>query len=82
MAELPNVAVRFSSDSIDGSHQKEHGSTIIPHAIGGSYTVCRAYDRGGKCGDCRACWNKNIKRIAYVMHGRKAMKTLKIGEKS
>ena len=81
MAELPNVAVRFSSDSIDGSHQKEHGSTIIPHAIGGSYTVCRAYDRGGKCGDCRACWNKNIKRIAYVMHGRKAMKTLKIGEK-
>tara|TARA_B100001146_G_C16172781_1_gene430877 strand:+ start:375 stop:1028 length:654 start_codon:yes stop_codon:yes gene_type:complete len=79
MAELPNVSVRFSSDSIDGSYSDEHGSTIIPQTIddSDSVVVCRAYDRGGKCGECRACWDKNVKLIAYVAHGRKAVKVLR-----
>jgi len=78
MAELPNVSVRFSSDSIDGSYQDEHGSTIIPYDDNRpGVKICRAYDNGGKCGDCRACWDKNVPTIAYVMHGRKAMKALK-----
>ena len=78
MAELPNVSVRFSSDSIDGSYQDEHGSTIIPYDDNRpGVKICRAYDNDGKCGDCRACWDKNVSTIAYVMHGRKAMKILK-----
>jgi hypothetical protein len=35
------------------------------------------YDNGGKRGDCRACWDKNVPIIAYVMHGRKVTKILK-----
>ena len=78
MAELPNVSVRFSSDSINGSYQDEHGSTIIPYDDGRKDVfICHAYDRGGKCGECRACWDKNVPVIAYVMHGRKAKKVLK-----
>jgi len=35
-------------------------------------TVCRSsFNTGkdkGKCGDCRACWNKDVKIIAYIHH--------------
>ena len=78
---LPNVNVRFSSDSIVGWYNKKHGSTIIPHdnflidAV-----ICEAYTRGGKCGDCRACWDKEIPLIAYVAHGKKMENLIKTVE--
>jgi len=34
------------------------------NAIGHS---CPAYTRGGKCGDCRACWDKTIP-VSYPLH--------------
>ena len=30
--------------------------------------LCYSIKRGGKCGNCRACWHKNIRNIAYKMH--------------
>ncbi len=35
------------------------------------YALCRAYTRGGKCGDCRACWSNKVDTVAYVKHGKK-----------
>lgn len=29
---------------------------------------CKAYDQGGKCLECRDCWDKSIKNIAYKLH--------------
>ena len=76
--ELPNVRVRFSSDSIEGSFTKEHASTIIPYADSPIEAfICEAYSRGGKCGDCRACWHKDVPMIAYVAHGVKINKLIK-----
>lgn len=80
MQALPNVMVRFSSDSVNGEHTSAHGSTIIPTANDAPHnaTVCLAYENGGKCSGCRACWNKSIPLIAYVAHGRKMNKIIKI----
>lgn len=81
MRELPNVAVRFSSDSVTGEFTPGvHGSTIIPSkaAAPDGVKVCEAYEHGGKCSGCRACWDKSIPVIGYVAHGRKMGKVIRL----
>jgi hypothetical protein len=81
MRELPNVAVRFSSDSVIGELLTDNGlsSTIIPdkdHSI--DAYKCPAYNQGGKCLECRSCWDKSTPVIAYVYHGRSKARVIKI----
>lgn len=81
MQALPNVSVRFSSDSITGDYTKKlHGSVIIPTAadIKPGMTLCRAYENEGKCSGCRACYDKKVKVIAYPAHGKTMHKVIKI----
>jgi hypothetical protein len=81
MQSLPNVMVRFSSDSIMGEFTPGvHGSTIVndPSAVPAGATLCRAYENAGKCSGCRACWDKSVAVIAYPTHGRKMAKVIKI----
>jgi hypothetical protein len=80
MQSLPNVMVRFSSDSVTGQYTHEHGSTIIPDAklVPENAFLCRAYEHGGKCNGCRACYSKDVPLIAYVAHGVKMGKVIKI----
>lgn len=40
--------------------------------------LCRAFERSGKCGTCRACWDKKIKVITYPAHGNKMKKVIKL----
>lgn len=70
---LPNVSVRFSSGSISGEFDSDHGSVIIPkpEAATTEMTLCEAFANAGKCSGCRKCWDKSIKLIAYPAHGRK-----------
>ena len=76
-----NATVRYSSDSVNGETiAGECTSTILPAADSvTSATVCRAYERGGKCGDCRACWDRSVAVIAYVAHGRAMAKVIATG---
>ena len=78
MRMLPNVAVRFSSDSVTGEFTQAHGSTIIPSldATPAGVKPCLAYEHEGKCNGCRACWDKDIPVIAYVAHGRSMQKVI------
>ena len=80
MKALPNVAVRFSSDSVTGEHDERHGSTIVPTAddAPSGASVCRAYEHGGKCSGCRACWDKGTPLVAYVAHGVKMAKVIRL----
>ena len=80
MRALPIVSVRFSSDSITGEHGAEHGSVIVQHAEDApeGSAVCRAYEHGGKCNGCRACWNTDVRVVAYVAHGKKIAKQYKV----
>lgn len=82
MESLPNVKVRFSSDSIDGQFDAVHGSTVIDTAKPAprGVSVCHAnisesdgakYGKKAipKCHGCRACWDKSVAVIAYKGHG-------------
>jgi hypothetical protein len=87
MDALPNVKVRFSSDSIIGEFVPGvHGSTIVPgyDSVPAGVSVCEAYKSEGKCNGCRKCWDKEIDVIGYVVHGRvmKAKLRKKIAIKS
>ena len=80
MEKLPNVVLRFSSDSVSGETVKgRNTSTIIPTSqdARASMTICEAYQREGKCGTCRACWDKDIRVIAYPAHGKSMNKLIK-----
>lgn len=83
MRALDNVSVRFSSDSIVGEYiDGLHGSVIGPSADTYSErdgsALCRAYEHGGKCNGCRACWNKDIPLICYPAHGAKMQRVIRI----
>ena len=76
MNALPNVVVRLSSDSINGEViQGQYTSTIVPFIEDTTtgMTACTAYERQGKCADCRECWSKDVQVIAYPAHGRKML---------
>jgi len=76
---LPNVAVRFSSDSIQGEMiEGEYTSTIHAGTIPRGAMECGAYTRNGKCVDCRACWSKDVAVIAYPGHGVRMIKLQKV----
>jgi hypothetical protein len=81
MKALPNVSVRFSSDSVNGQFTKGlHGSVIVadPDQTTKEMTLCRAYENAGKCSGCRACWDRSVKVIAYPAHGKKMNKVIQI----
>ena len=82
MEALPNVVVRKSSDSVHGETiEGKTTSTIIPvddSVQYASFTICKAYERDGKCGSCRACWSKEENVIAYPAHGKKMLKLIAV----
>ena len=80
MEALPNVVVRYSSDSVAGETIPGNTtSTIYSDAaqLGAEATVCEAYTRKGKCADCRACWDNTISVIAYPAHGASMLKLIR-----
>lgn len=83
MQSLPNVVIRLSSDGIDGSIVNsdliDTNSTILPIELSESYNgfICPAINQGGKCNDCKACYSKDVKTVAYIAHGVKMKSNLK-----
>lgn len=81
MEALPNVMVRRSSDAVDGTYTAGvHGSTIVPAGmpLPAGVVACTAPDNGGKCSGCRACYSKDVPVVAYIAHGRKMAKVIKL----
>jgi hypothetical protein len=81
MEALPNVMVRRSSDAVDGTYTTGvHGSTIIPAGVPmpAGVVACTAPDNGGKCSGCRACYSKDVPVVAYIAHGRKMAKVIRL----
>lgn len=76
--QLPNAAVRYSSDQIDEYKPGLHGSVVLaPGRTLQGVTLCEAYSRQpASCSGCRACWDKDVKTIGYVAHGRAARKLI------
>lgn len=79
MQALPNVVVRFSSDSVTGEViEGKTTSTIFSDKLPANAFECKAYEHEGKCNGCRACYDKNVSVIAYKAHGVKMAKVIKI----
>lgn len=81
MRALPNVSLRFSSDSVTGEYVAGlHGSVIVPtpEDVKEGMTLCRAYENAGKCSGCRACYDKDTNLIAYPAHGVSMKKVIRI----
>lgn len=82
MQALPNVMVRFSSDSVIGEYDARHGSTIVPQEDVAQFEskvhICDATrpEGEGKCNGCRTCWDKEVPVIGYVSHGHKMKKVI------
>lgn len=79
MQALPNVVVRFSSDSVQGEIiPGKTTSTIFSGDVPAGAKECEAYKHDGKCNGCRACYDKSVPVIAYKAHGAKMAKVIKI----
>lgn len=64
-----NMVVRVSSPSIDQAPVKAYALTSTVHDKSEPHGfVCRAYERDGKCGDCRACWSRLVPNVSYPKH--------------
>jgi hypothetical protein len=79
---LPNVVVRFSSDSVVGhTVTGKNTSTIAPNfhikSLPKSFMKCNAQDQEGQCKSCRHCWDKKIKVVVYPSHGQRIRTVLK-----
>jgi hypothetical protein len=83
MEALPNVVVRYSSDSVTGETVAGRNSSTIVPSIDWKQQglqVCESSTRAGKCGPCRACWNREIAVVAYPAHGKKMLKLINLQE--
>jgi hypothetical protein len=64
-----NLVIRLSAPMIDGAPSSTRFNTSTIHrnyeAIG---FECGAPSRGGYCGDCRACWNRDVPNVSYAFH--------------
>ena len=80
IAELENVTVRCSQGSVMTGNAIDlevfgynQFSIVVenPETVASKkgIVVCSAYNRDGKCGQCRACWSKRVEYILYPAHG-------------
>tara|TARA_A100001015_G_scaffold129260_1_gene143385 strand:+ start:880 stop:1323 length:444 start_codon:yes stop_codon:yes gene_type:complete len=63
-----NVVLRASSPMIDEAPLIGWSNTSTVHTEQPFGHECQAYNNGGKCGDCRACWDKTIENVSYKEH--------------
>ena len=67
--EVPaNLVIRLSRSKINLETAPKAWSHDSGVTTDESKRTCPAPTQGGKCLDCRACWNKNIKSIIYGKH--------------
>ena len=69
--EFPsNLVVRISATMVNGMPHSfhEHSSTVATSNALAIGHLCPAPKQDNKCGDCRACWDPNIKTVTYLDH--------------
>jgi hypothetical protein len=62
-----NLVIRFSMPMIDqeAAASWPNTSTVVTDS---QKRTCPAPEQDNACGSCRACWNPNVKNIAYGQH--------------
>jgi len=60
-----NLVIRFSATMIDQEAPESWPNTST---VSTSSRTCPAPDQDNECGDCRACWDPEIKNVTYGKH--------------
>jgi hypothetical protein len=65
-----NLTVRLSAFMLDGQPPIAAAKRLGLVVSGASETNynCPAYSQGGKCMDCRKCWDKSVFEVSYKKH--------------
>lgn len=63
-----NLCVRLSAAMVNIPAPAYAGNTSTVHTTTAIGVECESYKRNNKCGDCRACWNRDIKNVSYRQH--------------
>lgn len=65
-----NLIIRVSTVMLDDPRPRawSHGSMVFEHVPPRDVHLCPAQSQGNFCGSCRACWNPNVKMVAYAAH--------------
>lgn len=65
-----NLCVRLSGAMVNAEPPAYEGntSTVHTHDAKPHGVECKAYLNQNKCGDCRACWSKEVKNVSYRQH--------------
>lgn len=67
-----NLTIRMSATLVDAEPNDSFGlptSTVVREApLLGKRATCRAHDRDNKCGNCRMCWDPEVKNVSYPLH--------------
>jgi len=63
-----NLIIRLSNAKNDTAPGQawSHWSTVVTKPREGH--ICPAPEQGNSCGDCRACWSKDVKEVQYKIH--------------
>ena len=71
-ADTNNICTKCYSHTMLKSYRKNmqpslerNSQALANSAIG---TECPSYKQGGKCLDCRQCWDKSIPNVSYKYH--------------
>ena len=62
-----NLSVRVSMPMVDMAPIGAYNTSTV-HTKNAYGYECPAYQQGGECRDCRACWNKSIPNVSYPQH--------------
>lgn len=63
-----NLVVRVSGAMIDGYAPIKFFNTSTVTTGKGVDPTCPAYQQGGVCGTCRACWDPAVRNVSYPKH--------------
>ncbi len=65
-----NLVVRISATMVDGPATRQWPTTSGVHsgAKPSSGRACPAPKQGNKCGNCRACWSRDVEHVSYHKH--------------
>ena len=72
--EIPeNLTIRVSAPMVDGGIPDwilDSGltSSTVHDKVDHIGEECKAYERGGECGDCRSCWDPEVGNVSYRKH--------------
>lgn len=64
-----NLVIRLSATMVDGAAPKAWPQTSTVHSANAPVGhLCPAPQQGNKCGECRACWSRDVANISYHVH--------------